>query len=147
MARAWIDRCDIRVVGPGYITASGRPSADSPSWYVINNSTIDVDGDVDDGLAHRIYLGRPWDAYARIVVQNTYLGDVINPAGWAQWSKTAGQDHTAHVLPGELGNTEPSLDTSQRASFAQRLPKLVDITTMLGKSWKIQWWADKDYLV
>ena len=75
------------------------------------------------------------------------LGVVINPAGWAPWSKTADQDHTAHVLFGEYGNTGPSVDTSQRAAFARQLAAPVDIATVLGSSWASQWWVDKTYLV
>ncbi|KAL1893371.1 hypothetical protein Sste5346_006550 [Sporothrix stenoceras] len=146
MAQTWLDSCDIRVTGPGYITASGRPSAESPSWYVINNSTIDVDDNVDDDLAGKTYLGRPWAEYARVVVQNTYLGDVVNPAGWAPWSKAAGQEHTAHVLFGEYGNTGPSSDISQRVSFATQLPRTINIAAVLGSSWNSQWWVDGQYL-
>lgn len=34
------------------------------------------------------YLGRPWSEYARVVFQSTSMTDVINSAGWSEWSTT-----------------------------------------------------------
>ncbi|CAK7214580.1 hypothetical protein SBRCBS47491_002193 [Sporothrix bragantina] len=145
MARAWFERCDVRVTGPGHITASGRSSSDSSSWYVFNNGTVDVDESVSDSksLTHKTYLGRPWAEYARVVFQHTYLGSVVNPAGWAPWSKTPENSNTGHVYFGEYGNTGPSSDLSQRAAFSKQLSAPVDMATVLGTSWASQWWADK----
>jgi hypothetical protein len=57
-ATAWFDGVDIRTIATGYITASGRSSATNPSWYVINNSTVDgIDSTI---AAASTYLGRPW---------------------------------------------------------------------------------------
>lgn len=63
-ARAWFQSVDIRVKGPGFITASGRDTEENRSYYVINNSTIKA----ADGVnlpAGSTYLGRPWKNYAR----------------------------------------------------------------------------------
>jgi pectin methylesterase-like acyl-CoA thioesterase len=57
-ATAWFDAVDIRTIAAGAITASGRSSASNPSWYVINNST--VDGINSTIPAASSFLGRPW---------------------------------------------------------------------------------------
>lgn len=59
---------------------------------MINNSNVqNINSSV---TAYTNYLGRPWSNYARVVFQNTYLGNNINAAGWSVWSKTtANTDH------------------------------------------------------
>jgi pectin methylesterase-like acyl-CoA thioesterase len=80
-ATAWFEHVDIRTIATGSITASGRASASNPSWYVINNSNVDsINSSIPAGTN---YLGRPWYPFARVVFQNTYLSDVIKPAGWS----------------------------------------------------------------
>jgi hypothetical protein len=36
-ARAWFEKIDLRVKGPGWVTASGRDSDSNPSYYLFNN--------------------------------------------------------------------------------------------------------------
>lgn len=97
-AAAWFDACDIRVLQAslGYVTASGR-SSDDDGYYVINNSTVAAaaGADVASGA---FYLGRPWRDYARVVFQDTSMTDVINSAGWSEWS--AAEPNTDHVTFG-----------------------------------------------
>lgn len=42
--RIWFDQVDIgvRQASPGYITASERASSNDPSYFVVNNSTIEA---------------------------------------------------------------------------------------------------------
>nr|ARB08121.1 pectin methylesterase [Evansstolkia leycettana] len=142
-ARAWFDGCDIAVVaGPteGTITANGRSSSSDPSYYVINNSTISA-ASGNSVSAGTYYLGRPWTEYARVVVQDTYMTNVINPAGWIEWSSS--QPNTADVLFGEYGNTGAG-SSGTRASFATKLSSPVTISTILGSDY--QNWVDTSYL-
>ena len=92
-ARAWITLSDIRTLGDGFITASGRSSDDS-GWYVIDHSYVTGDG--------RAYLGRPWRSYARVAFQYSYLGPNIVPAGWSIW--TDGAPQTSNVFFAEYTN-------------------------------------------
>ncbi|KAH6634727.1 carbohydrate esterase family 8 protein [Chaetomium sp. MPI-SDFR-AT-0129] len=140
--KAWFDGVDIRVVAAsvGYITASGRESADDGSWYVINKSTVAAkSGDsVGDGV---YYLGRPWREYARVVFQNTDLSSVINGAGWKVWN--AGDERTSGVEFGEFGNTGAGAQGT-RASFSEKLAQAVGIETVLGSGYAD--WVDAEYL-
>lgn len=106
-ALAWFENNDIRTIAAGSITASGRSDSTNPSWYVINNSNVqNINSSVATG---NNYLGRPWGDYARVIFQNTYLGNNINAAGWSVWSKTlANTDHVTfeeYVFPISIPST------------------------------------------
>ena len=93
-ARAWITHSDIRTIGDGFITASGRDSDDG-GWYVIDHSNVSAQGNV--------FLGRPWEPYARAAFQYSYLCENIVPAGWSIWSESTPQ--TGNVFFAEYSNT------------------------------------------
>ena len=86
-AVAWFDSCDLKVLeaSVGYCTANGRDSDSNPSYYVFNKCTIAAaSGNTVKSGAY--YLGRPWRDYARVIFQYTEMSDVINSAGWSEWS-------------------------------------------------------------
>ncbi|MCJ1369670.1 Pectinesterase 1 [Loxospora ochrophaea] len=143
-ATAWFDAVDIRVIATSYgtVTASGRPSASDPSYYVINNSTIAA-ASGQDVTAGAYYLGRPWAEYARVVFQDTSMTDVIDAAGWHIWSTS--EPNTADVLFGEYGNTGAGSEGT-RASFASKLSGPVGISTVLGSGYSSASWVDTSYL-
>ncbi|RTE84334.1 hypothetical protein BHE90_001135 [Fusarium euwallaceae] len=130
---AWFEQCDIGIVGKGYITASGRDSAENPSYYVINKSVVKAAG-AGDG---ETYLGRPWREYARVVFQNTELGSVVNSAGWSAW----GDNPTGNVEYGEFGNTGAGAE-GDRVSFSKQLSAAVSIDEILGSTS----WIDSSYV-
>ncbi|KEP52238.1 pectinesterase [Rhizoctonia solani 123E] len=127
----WITGSTLNTVGNGYITASGRSTADS-TYYVIDKSTITGTGTQS--------LGRPWRNYARVVVQNTNIGPHVVPAGWSTWSQAT--PNTEHILFGEYKNTGKGAWRSGRASFATQLSSPVSISTVLGNTN----WIDRAYL-
>ncbi|CAE6433873.1 unnamed protein product [Rhizoctonia solani] len=127
----WITGSTLNTIGNGYITASGRSTADS-AYYVIDKSAITGHGTQ--------YLGRPWRNYARVVVQNTKIGPHVVPAGWSKWSNVS--PNTDHVLFGEYGNTGKGAWNSGRASFATKLSSPVSISKVLGSTS----WIDSAYL-
>lgn len=144
-ATAWFEQCDIRTIAEGYITASGRDSADNPSWYIINNSNVAaMNSTVAAGSS---VLGRTWKSFARVVFQNTYLGDVIEAAGWSVWSSAA-DGNTGDVTLGEYGNDGPGsvLEEGPRAGFSEQLSAPVSIETVLGAGYASEWWVDLSYM-
>lgn len=58
-----------------YLTASKRELPDSPTGFVVQSSTIELENKADVGFT-RGYFGRPWRDYAKTVILNTYLGEV-----------------------------------------------------------------------
>ncbi|KAH7332554.1 putative pectinesterase precursor [Rhizoctonia solani] len=127
----WITSSTINTIGNGYITASGRSSADS-NYYVIDESTITGSGTQ--------YLGRPWRNYARVIVQGTNIGSHVVAGGWSQWSSSS--PNTDQVLFGEYNNSGGGSWRSGRASFATKLSAGVSISTALGSTS----WIDSAYI-
>lgn len=60
------------------------------------------------------YLGRPWKEYSRTVVMESYMSDIIDPAGWYPW---AGEFALSTLFYAEYQNTGPGADTSQRVTW------------------------------
>ncbi|ETO60201.1 hypothetical protein F444_21557, partial [Phytophthora nicotianae P1976] len=110
------------------------------SEYVFNNAHVFSSNASMNGTA---YLGRPWYPYARVVFQNSKLGDVINPQGWQQWNK---DNNTANVYFKEYNNHGPGASTKQRVSFSGQLDAPVAITDILGSNYTDEWWVDTKFL-
>jgi pectinesterase len=141
-AQAWFDGVDIRVLqtSTGWVTANGRDSSSNPSYYVINRSSIAA-ASGQSVAAGTYYLGRPWRSYARVVFQYTSMTNVINSAGWAQWSSS--EPNTGNVYFGEYSNTGNGASGS-RAAFAKKLSSPVAIGSVLGSGYAS--WVDTSYL-
>ncbi|KAK6535712.1 hypothetical protein TWF694_002162 [Orbilia ellipsospora] len=138
-ARALFSQCVIRISGPGSITASGRDSSSNPSYYLIDKSSIAVSSAYSGvGTA---YLGRPWSNYARVVVQRTVISNVINSAGWSQWSSST--PNTDHVTFQEYGNTGDGA-SGTRASFSSKLSAAVSPLSIMDGNTS---WIDLTYVV
>lgn len=60
------------------------------------------------------YLGRPWKEYSRTVVMQSYIGDHIDLAGWAEWS---GDFALKTLYYGEYMNRGPGAGTSKRVKW------------------------------
>jgi pectin methylesterase-like acyl-CoA thioesterase len=79
-ARAVFDHCEIHSVDGGYITAQSRVSSHDNTGFVFDHCTL-----TGEKTEKKIYLGRPWRAYSRVVFLNTTMGGQIDPAGWSEW--------------------------------------------------------------
>ena len=143
-AEAWLENIDIRTLAAGSVTASGRNDTDNPSWYVVSNSTVDGVNATVQAQAGINYLGRPWGEYARVVFQYTYLGQVVNPAGWNEWNPPP-QERTCCVTFAEYGNTGPGAE-GPRADFSQQLDAPIERADVLGSGFEAEWWVDVSYL-
>ncbi|CAI5708366.1 unnamed protein product [Peronospora effusa] len=132
-ARAWFESCDIESVGPGYITANGRVSKDDESFFVLNKARV---SSLSPG---KVYLGRPWRAFARVVFQQCDLGGNINAAGWTLMSKGM---TTSNVFLKEYKDANTTIDG--RVSYSGQLDGPIAIRDILGKDF--QTFVNKDYL-
>lgn len=139
----WFDAVAIRVLpcsGQGFITANGRSSNDDPSYYVINNSSVDAASDktVTSGS---YYLGRPLSDFSRVVFQDTYMSEVVNSAGWSEWTKA--KPNTQDVDFGEYDNSGPG-SLGSRASFSKKLSSALAVGDIINDGY--QSWVDVSYL-
>jgi len=136
-AVAWFEKSTIAISGRGWITASGRDSSSNPAYYVINGATVSTKSGVSLA-AGSTYLGRPWRNYARVVVQNSNLGAVVNSAGWSIWQ--SGDTRTDQVFYREYGNTGTGA-SGTRASFSSKLSSAVTLANVIGSTS----WIDMNY--
>lgn len=60
----------------GVITAHERDSPNDPSGFVFKNCNI-------SGTGGNVQLGRAMGAYARVIITDSYLSDVVRPEGWS----------------------------------------------------------------
>ncbi|TDZ58258.1 Pectinesterase [Colletotrichum trifolii] len=135
-AVAWFESCDLKTIGKGYITANGRDSEQNPSYYVFNKANVTG----TSGPASQV-LGRPWKTFARVVFQNSELGDVIKPDGWTTWNDTA---PTENVSFKEFQNTGPGAE-GPRVNFSSTLTEAVKPVDLFGEGWEKSWFVDQSY--
>ncbi|WP_428940444.1 pectinesterase family protein [Fontivita pretiosa] len=109
--QAYFENCTLYAKAGGYITAQGRESATETNGFVFHHAT--VGGSAPNGS---VYLGRPWQPYARVIFLESYLGPVIHPSGWATWS---GDNHLTSYFA-EYANTGPGA-AGQRPAWTYRL--------------------------
>lgn len=134
----WITNSTIGVSGAGSITASGRDSADSDSYYVITDSTVTTASGASVSPGN-VYLGRPWRAYARVAFQRTELPDLINSAGWSLWHKD--DPRTDGVVYGEFENSGDG--ASGDRDYETVLSAALEIADILGSDYSD--WVDATY--
>jgi pectinesterase len=127
------------------VTAQSKRYAAQYSGYVFTNSTfesgpvpagelghssLDVGYDITTGLPYadrtksKVYLGRPWAQqlpYSTVVIMNSNLNFLINPAGWESWSGAPTNPPQADLLTStyaEYNNTMVAGATGPRESAA-----------------------------
>lgn len=136
----WITNSTIGVAGAGSITASGRSSADSDSYYVITDSTVTKASGADDVSSGDVYLGRPWREYARVAFQRTELPDLISSAGWRLWHDD--DPRIDGVVYGEFDNSGDG--ASGGRDYETALSAALEITDILGSDYSD--WVDASYI-
>ncbi|THZ35243.1 pectin lyase-like protein [Aureobasidium pullulans] len=87
------------------MTAQSRASASAIGGYIFDQTLFTSATDATVDLTGTVYLGRPYSAYALVVVKNSYLDDIINPSGWKVWSAT--DPRTDHITFAEFANVGP----------------------------------------
>jgi pectinesterase len=109
-ATSFFDRCDIHILGNGYIAAAATPDFQKYGM-VFSNCRI-----VGDRPGLSTYLGRAWRAHAFTAWLNTEMSAVVNPAGWHHWNEKDGSSRYY-----EYHSTGGGADVTQRVSWAQQL--------------------------
>ncbi|KAL0542901.1 hypothetical protein IC582_017982 [Cucumis melo] len=98
------------------VTAQGRIDPNQNTGTSIQQCDIVASFDLEPvKKSIKTYLGRPWKEYSRTVVMQSRIGDLIQPAGWAEWS---GDFALKTLYYGEYSNTGPGSDVSKRVKWA-----------------------------
>nr|QIR83167.1 pectin methylesterase 9 [Cunninghamia lanceolata] len=97
------------------ITAQARIDFNENTGISIQNCTIAAAPDLASEKSLRpTYLGRPWREFSRTVYIKSYIDDVVQPAGWAEWSGDFG---LSTLYYGEYLNWGPGAGTAQRVQW------------------------------
>lgn len=88
------------------ITAHSRKSSTEIGGYIFDQCLFTAAPNAVDDLTNKVYLGRPYSAYALVVVKNSYIDATIIPAAWKIWSAT--DPRTDHITFAEFNNSGPS---------------------------------------
>jgi pectinesterase len=123
-ATAWFEKCRIKCLGDGYITAASTP-VDQPFGFVFSDCKI-----TGDKPETRSFLGRPWRIYASTIFLNTEMSEVVRPEGWNDWKKPE-THRTARYA--EFNSTGSGGSDGQRVDWAKQLTKAEAATITPGK--------------
>ncbi|KAJ0079816.1 hypothetical protein Patl1_22339 [Pistacia atlantica] len=98
------------------ITAQGRTDPNQNTGISIHNCTIMPAGDlVSSNYSVKTYLGRPWKQYSRTVYMQSFIGSLIEPVGWKEWSGDYALNTSYYA---EYNNTGPGSNTTGRVTWA-----------------------------
>ncbi|KAL9363456.1 hypothetical protein Peur_046241 [Populus x canadensis] len=119
-AAAVFQDCDIRARRPNpgqtiTITAQGRSDPTQNTGIVIQKCRIGVTSDLHPVRSNfSAYLGRPWKEYARTVIMQSSISDVIHPAGW---NGLKGRFALSTLSFAEYENSGAGAGTSKRVTW------------------------------
>ena len=83
-ATAYFDSCEFVSAEEGYVFAPSTP-ADTEVGFVCRNCKFTAGDGVEKGSC---YIARPWRNHGYVKLENCYLGEHINPAGFDDWGKS-----------------------------------------------------------
>ncbi|XP_011048630.1 PREDICTED: pectinesterase-like [Populus euphratica] len=119
-AAAVFQDCDIHARRPdsgqkNMVTAQGRTDPNQNTGIVIQKSRIGATSDLlPVQSSFPTYLGRPWKEYSRTVIMQSSITDVIQPAGWHEWS---GSFALSTLFYAEYQNSGAGAGTSSRVTW------------------------------
>ena len=82
-ATAYFENCEFVNVEEGFVFAPSTPE-DVPVGFVAKDCKFTATDNVEKASC---YIARPWRNHAYVRLENCYLGDHINPAGFDDWGK------------------------------------------------------------
>ena len=111
---AYFENCLIHSKKNSYVTAASTLKRQKYG-YVFRNCKLTAAPGID-----KVYLGRPWGAYARTVFIDCELGEHIVPEGWHDWEKPGKPDTKKNSYYAEYGSTGPGA-RGPRVKWAHQL--------------------------
>lgn len=113
-ATVWFEDCRIFCKQNSYITAASTPES-SEFGYVFMRCQITADSDVT-----KLYLGRPWRAYAATLFMHCELPSCIVAEGWHNWGRVENEKTARYA---EYENYGDGARANQRAKWSKQLSK------------------------
>jgi pectinesterase len=106
--------CTILCKSNSFITAANTPQR-KQFGFVFKDCKI-----IADSTVTKLFLGRPWRAYAKTVFINCELPKVIAPQGWDNWNNP---ENEKTVFYAEYNNIGEGASASTRAKWTKQLTK------------------------
>lgn len=110
--RVLFEDCEIHSLKDSYVTAASTFRGED-FGYVFRHCRLTAAPGVT-----KVYLGRPWRDYARVVFLECELGSHIRPEGWHNWSNP---DREKTAFYAEYKNYGPGADISKRVGWSHQL--------------------------
>jgi polygalacturonase len=114
---AVFDHCVIHAVAHPEVmlTAQSKKYPDQESAFVFDRCTVTADSGVG-----KVFLGRPWRAYASVVFLNSELDAKVAPEGWREWhpGETERLKTAAYA---EYKSTGPGAQPKHREAYSRQL--------------------------
>jgi len=116
-AQAFFENCEIHALAYSTVmlTAQSRHNPEEKSGYVFNHCRLTAEAGVG-----KVYLGRPWRAYATVIFLNTYMGREIDTAGWLEWVHED-KPCLQTAFYAEFNSSGPGANPSGRERYAKQL--------------------------
>lgn len=104
--------CEFVSVEEGYVFAPCTPEGQEHGFVCTDCRFTSAEG----VPAASCFIARPWREFARVRLENCYLGEHINPAGWDDWGKI---DTHSTVCFEEYGSYGPGACSSSRPDYVR----------------------------
>jgi pectinesterase len=134
--------CIIRGKSDSYITAANTPTWNRYGFVFVHCRVI------ADSTVKKLWLGRPWRAYARVVFMQCELPDQVAREGWHNWDNPQNE---ATVFYAEYKNTGKGAQIQDRVKWSKQLSDTEATAFSLGEVFNNQlnpaslndtWWND-----
>jgi pectinesterase len=128
-ATAVFERTEIHSNGPGYLTAQSRTAPNQTTGYVIVNSRVtsgfesgnealEAGRESERSAGGKVFLGRPWRPFSRVIYINTELDTNVNAEGWSAWKGVPGEPQAYYA---EFNSKGPGANPKARVSWSHQL--------------------------
>lgn len=116
-AKSFFENCHIHGVAHDEVmlTAHMRTAPDQDRGYVFDHCRITA----DEGVG-KLWFGRPWRDYSRVIFLNTRIDANLEPAGWREWTPGT-TARLANAFYAEHGSTGPGSRVGPREPYALTL--------------------------
>ncbi|CAK7340526.1 unnamed protein product [Dovyalis caffra] len=110
--QSFYEGCSINVTSAGFITAQGREFPNETNGFIFSRCTISGIRGV------RALLGRAFRPYSKVIFQESFLSEVVDPLGWNAWHYAGHEDKFTYA---EINCKGPGSNKSKRVPWEKKL--------------------------
>ncbi|WMV39970.1 hypothetical protein MTR67_033355 [Solanum verrucosum] len=130
-AKSLYKNCTLHSIAKGYgaIAAQHRDSENQDTGFSFVNCKIKGSG--------RVFLGRAWGEYSRIIYSKCDFDPIIDPKGWTDWNQPSRRQHTVfgeYQCRGSGANRAGRVTWSKTLNESEAEPFL-DVKFIGGQQW------------